>query len=168
MQGLTRARVRIGQAGALAACVLALVACGSKQKVDSGGFTTDQRKAAVAALAQLRQTAIPRTVVAISYRSGQAPNTCAVIPAPGASGTFDLVLAWQQLKPDYRSVPQSLLEARIGGASAKTVRFHVTSFGGKIPESTRVKASLVRAAVARPAEQCEVLESGQLELIAPH
>lgn len=168
MQGLTRARVRIGRAGALGACVLALVACGSKPKVDSGGFTADERAAAQTALAQLRLTAIPRTVVAISYRSGQGPNTCVVIPAPGGSGRFDLVLAWQQLKPDYRSVPESLLEATIGGTSAKAVRFNVTSFGGKIPESTRVKASLVRAAVARPAEQCEVLESGQLELIAPH
>jgi hypothetical protein len=168
MQRVTRAQVRIGQAGILVACVLALVACGSKQKVDSGGFTANQRTAAAAALAQLRRTAIPRTVVAISYRSGQGPNTCTVIPAPGGSGAFDLVLAWQQLKPDYRSVPQSLLEATIGGTSAKTVRFNVTSFGGTIPESTKVKASLVRAAVARPAEQCEVLESGQPELVAPH
>jgi hypothetical protein len=163
-----RVRRTIGGASVVAVCALALVACGSKQKVDSGGFTADERKAAQTALDQLRASAIPRTVVAISYRSGQGPNTCTVIPAPGASGTFDLVLAWQQLKPDYKSVPESLLEATIGEASAKAVRFHVTSFGGKIPESTRVKASLVRAAVARPAEQCEVLESGQLELVAPH
>jgi hypothetical protein len=152
----------------LVVCVLVLAACGSKQKVDSGGFTADERTAAQTALDRLGQTAVPRTVVAISYRSGQAPTTCTVLPAPAGDGTFELVLAWQGLRPAYRSVPESLLEATIGGPSPKSVQFHVTSFGGKIPESPRVKASLVRAAVARPAEQCDVLESGHLELVAPH
>lgn len=144
-----------------------MAGCGSKQSLDPEGFTTAQRQAAQTALDRLSETSLARTVVAISYRSGQAPNTCTVIPVAGRDGAFRLVLAWQGLKPAYRSVPQSLLEATIGGASSRSVRFHVSSFGTTTPESASVKASLARAALAKPAAQCEVLQGGELQLVSP-
>ena len=151
----------------LAACSLAFVACGSKQSVDSGGFTDAQRKAAQAALDQLQKTSIPRRVVAISYQSGQAPTTCTVVPKAGTDDAFDVFLAWKPTRPDYKSVPQSVLEATVGRPPAKSVRFHVSTFGGSTPEPASVQASLVRAMLAKPAEQCEVLENGSLQLISP-
>jgi hypothetical protein len=119
------------------------------------------------ALDLLQETALPRSVVAISYQAGQAPITCIVLPETGARGRFKLVMAWKPDRPAYIAVPQSVLEATIGG-SVKEVRFHVTSFGGggrnPTPEPARVAATVVRAALAKPAERCEVLENSQLRL----
>jgi hypothetical protein len=150
----------------LAAAALVVAGCGSGgTKVDEGGFTSAQRAAAQSALDRLRQTSIPRRIVAISYRSGQAPATCTVMPGTGSDGSFRLVVAWGVLRPQYKSVPRNLIEATIG-PTAKDVRFRVTPFGGPVPESPTVQATLARAALAHPAEQCEVLESGSLQLVS--
>ncbi len=161
-------RLTVGQASVLAACSLAATACGSAQSVDKGGFTSGERKAAQTALDLLQQTTIPRSVVAISYQSGQAPTTCIVLPKAGAPGVFDLFVAWKPNRPDFMSVPQSVLLATIGEATSKNDRFQITSFGGggrhPKPEPVSVEASLVRAELAKPAETCEVLENGHLRL----
>jgi hypothetical protein len=138
--------------------------------VDSGGFTTAERNSAQAALDLLRKTSIPRTVVAISYQSGQAPTTCVVMPESGTEGAFKLFMAWKPTGDIYKSVPQNVLEATIAEASSKGDRFHVSTFGGQynLPEPASVEASLVRAVLAKPAEQCEVLENGHLQLVAAH
>ncbi len=167
---LTRTRTRVGRASVVAACALASTACGGKQKVDAGGFTTAEQKAVQTALRILQQTPIPRTVVAISRQSGQAPTICQVLPKTDAGGTFELVVGWKPDHPAYMSVPQSVLEATIG-KSVKDDRFHVSSFGGgghdPIPEPASVEASLVRAVLSKPAEKCEVLENSQLRLASP-
>jgi hypothetical protein len=162
----------VGQASVLVACTLASTACGSKPSVDSGGFTSAQRTAAQTALDLLQQTAIPRTVVAISFQSGQAPTTCVVLPAPGSSSLFKLFVAWKPNRPDFMSVPQSVLEATFGATSGKADRYHIWSFGGggrhPKPEPPSVAASLVRAELAKPSETCEVLENGRLQLALSH
>lgn len=156
----------------LAACALASTACGSKQKVDSGGFTSAARKAAQTALDRLQQTSIPRRVVAISYQSGQAPTTCIILPEAGAEGIFELFVAWKPNRPDFMAVPQSVLEATIDEASSKSDQFHTTTFGGgglhPKPEPASIEADLVRAVLAKPGETCEVLENGHLRLAAPY
>jgi hypothetical protein len=153
----------------LAACAVAFTGCGSKQSVDAGGFTTAEQKSAQTALDILQQTPIPRTVVAISRQSGQAPTICRVLPIPETRGAFQLVVGWKPDHPAYMSVPQSVLEATIG-QSVKDDRFHVSSFGGggpkPIPEPPSVEASLVRAVLSKPAEKCEVLENSHLRLAA--
>jgi hypothetical protein len=154
----------------LAACALASTACGSKPNVDGGGFTAAERTAAQTALDGLQQTPIPRAVVAISYQTGQAPNTCVVLPNAGARGTFKLVVAWKPTRPDFMAVAQSVLEATIGETAAKSDQFHITSFGGggldPKPEPASIAADVVRAVLAKPAETCEVLENGHLRLAA--
>jgi hypothetical protein len=150
-------------------CVVACAACGSSaQHVDSGGFTDAQRKAAQTALDRLPQTMIPRTVLAISYQAGQAPRICTVLPQPDDPSTFKLYLAWRPTRPGYKSVPQSLLVATISEASAAKDHYHVSTFGGQgrgpIPAS--IEASLTRVAEASPAEQCEVLDNGHLQIAA--
>jgi hypothetical protein len=156
----------------LAACALASTACGSKPKVDSGGFTAAERTAAQTALDHLQQTAIPRTVVAISYQSGQAPTTCVILPKTGAQGIFELFVAWKPNRPDFMAVAQSVLEATIGESSSKSDQFHITQFGGgglhPKPEPANVAADLVRAVLAKPIETCEVLENGHLRLAVAH
>ena len=155
--------------GVGATCALVCAACGSKPaKVDEGGFTAAQRTAAQTALGHLAQTALPRAIVAISYQTGVAPTTCVVVPG-ATSDAFQLVLAWKPNRPSYLSVPQSVIEATIGVASAKDDSYTVTSFGGggghPKPEPPRVEADLVRAEVARPAETCEALATGNLQLV---
>lgn len=158
--------MKAGRAAALAACVLACAACGSKQSVDSGGFTADERKAAQAALDRLQQTMIPKTVVGVSIQSAQAPRICSVLLQPGSPGLFKLFVAWKPSAAAYRFVPQTLLEATIGQAKVKDVQYHVTTFGGRVPVPASVEATLVRAVESKPAERCEALENGQLRLVA--
>ena len=111
-------------------------------------------------------------MVAISFQSGQAPTTCVILPKAGAKGIFKLFVAWKPNRPDFMSVPQSVLEATIAEASSKSDQFHITSFGGgglhPKPEPANVEADLVRAVLAKPAETCEVLENGHLRLAVPH
>jgi hypothetical protein len=156
----------------LAACALASTACGSKPKVDSGGFTAAEREAAQTALDGLQQTPIPRAVVAISYQAGQAPTTCIVLPKAGAEGIFKLFVAWKPNRPDFMAVAQNVLEATIGESPSKSDQFHITSFGGggldPKPEPANVAADLVRAVLAKPSETCEVLENGHLRLAVAH
>ncbi len=158
----------MGQASVLAAVTLASTGCGSTQKVDQGGFTTSQRATAQSALDLLQATPIPRAVVAISYQSGQAPTTCVVLPAAGTTKTFKLYVAWKPNRPDFMSVPQSVLEATIAAGSSKSDTFQITSFGGggrhPKPEPPNIEADLVRAVLAKPGETCQVLESGRLRL----
>lgn len=136
--------------------------------MDKGGFTVSEQKAAQRALDLLQQTPIPRTVVAISFQSGAAPSTCRVVPEAGSKTSFKLVVAWKPNRPDFMSVPQSVLEATIGETSSKNDAFHISSFGGGSrnpkPEPANVQADVVRAVLANPGETCEVLESGHLRL----
>jgi hypothetical protein len=148
----------------LAVCTVILVACGSTPKTDEGGFTAADRSDAQTALARLRGTSIPGTVLAISTRAGQAPNTCTLIPTNGTRGPYSLIVAWGPPLPAYRSVPQSLLVATIGGES-RVVRSHVTSFGGRLGEPATVKATIARAALAKPAEPCQALDDGELQIV---
>jgi hypothetical protein len=165
-------RLRVGQAGVLAVCVLASTACGSKPSVDKGGFTAAERTSAQTALDLLQQTPVPRAIVAISYQTGAAPSTCVVLPNPSAKGAFKLVVAWKPTRPDFMSVPQSVLEATMSDAASKKDAFHISSFGGgghnPKPEPANIEADVVRANLANPAEPCEVLESGHLRLAVPH
>ena len=78
-----------GRIGAVAVCALVCVACGSKQSVDSGGFTAAQRTVAQTALDRLQGTAIPTRVVAISLQTRQAPRICSLVPQLDAPGTFN-------------------------------------------------------------------------------
>ncbi len=161
-------RLTVGQATVLAAVTLASTACGSAQKVDKGGFTAAQRATAQSALDLMQQTPIPRAVVAISYQSGQAPTTCVVLPTTTSKQTFKLYVAWKPNRPDFMSVPQSVLEATIGAGSSKSDQFKITTFGGgghdPKPEPPNIEADLVRAVLAKPGETCQVLESGRLRL----
>jgi hypothetical protein len=145
-------------------CALVCVACGSKQSVDSGGFTAAQRTVAQTALDRLQGTAIPTRVVAISLQTRQAPRICSLVPQLGAPGTFKLVVAWKPSGPGTKFVPQSVLEATIG-TSVRDDRFQVTTFGGNVPEPPRLQATLVRAVESKPAEECEILENGHLQLV---
>jgi hypothetical protein len=156
--------VTLSRAGALTVCAVILAACGSKPKTDEGGFTVPERNDAQAALDQLRGTSIPREVLAISTRAGQAPNTCTLIPTNGTRGPYTLVVAWGPPLPAYQSVPQSLLVATIGGES-RAVRSHVTLFGGRLGEPAAVKATIARAALAKPAEPCQALDGGELQIV---
>jgi hypothetical protein len=155
--------------GILAGCVVALTACGSKPSVDKGGFTSSQRQAAQAALGLLGKTTIPREVLALSFQTGQAPNVCSVLPRASSTALFDLFMAWNPTRPAYRNMPQSVLQAAIGVSSAKRDSYHVTTFGGQRgkPEPPEIKATLARVALTRPAEQCEVLEDGRLQISTP-
>jgi hypothetical protein len=156
----------------LTACALASTACGSKPKVDSGGFTAAERQAAQTALDLLQRTSIPRTVVATSFQSGQAPTTCVILPKAGAKGIFKLFVAWKPNRPDFMSVAQSALEATIGESSSTNDQFHITQFGGgglhPKPEPVNIAADFQRAVLAKPAETCEVLENGHLRLAVAH
>jgi hypothetical protein len=124
------------------------------------------RKSAQSALDQLRRTAIPRRVLAISYQTGQVPNTCVVLPASASKGTFKLFIAWDPTNPSFVLVPHTVLEATINETSAKGDRFQVSSYGGRYgkPEPPAEKAKLIRAVLSRSAQQCEVLQNGQLQL----
>jgi hypothetical protein len=147
-------------------CAFALSGCGGGgESVDAGGFTADERDAAQQALDHLRQTRLPGRVVAISYQSGEAPATCIVLPEPDRDGVFRLLLAWEPSRPAYRTLPRTLIEATI--AAKGPVPFHVSTYSSRLPEPPSVKATLVRAALANPSEDCEVLESGRLRLVAP-
>ena len=155
----------------LAACVLGSTACGgSSSSVDKGGFTTAERASAQSALDHLQQTPIPRAIVAISFQTGSAPSTCVVLPNANSRSAFKLVVAWKPSRPDFMSVPQSVLEASMNVASSKNDAFHISSFGGgghkPKPEPANIEADVVRANVASIAERCEVLESGHLRLAA--
>jgi len=149
---------------------LGLCACGGGRATDSGGFTAAQRSAAQAALDLVQQTAIPRRVVALSFQAGTAPSTCTVLPA-ATPGTFRLLLAWAPDQPGYLTMPHSVLSATIDETSAKKDSFDVTTFrtrlGKAAPEPTGVNANFVRAALSKPAEQCDVLENGKLQLVSP-
>lgn len=165
-------RLRAGQLTVLAACVLASTACGSSTpSVDKGGFTAAERTSAQSALDHLQQTPIPRTIVAISYQTGAAPSTCVVLPNASSRSAFKLVVAWKPNRPDFMSVPQSVLEASMNVASSKKDVFHISSFGGgghnPKPEPANIEADVVRANVSSIAERCEVLESGHLRLAVP-
>jgi hypothetical protein len=126
------------------------------------------RKSAQSALDHLRGTAIPRRVVAISYQTGQVPNTCTVLPASGAKGTFKLFMAWDPTNPAFVLAPHTVLEATINETSARSDSFQVSSFGGRYgkPEPPAEKAKLIRAVLSQSAQQCEVLENGQLQLMS--
>jgi hypothetical protein len=152
----------VGRALVVAACAVAVGGCGRSRDVDAGGFSADQRASAQKALDHLQQSAIPRRVVAISYQSGEAPSTCIVRPETGADDVFTLLLAWRPSRPAYRKLPRTLIEATI--AQHGPVRFHVSTYSSGIPEPPAVKAALVRAALAHPSEQCEVLDDGRLRL----
>jgi hypothetical protein len=148
------------------AAVIVLAGCGSSSHVDGGGFTSTQRTAAQAALDRLQKTGLPRSVVAISYQTGQAPVTCIVLPT-AADDRFQLVIAWKPDRADYASIPQSVLVATIG-SSSRDVHYRVTSFGGGpsgAKEPASVAAAVVRASLAKPAEQCQVLENSRLRLV---
>ena len=171
--GLGRGQSRFGTlagAGALALFALALSACGSTQKTDSGGFTRAQRAAAQSALDLTRETSIPSRVVALSYQSGTAPSTCTVLPNTTKPGTFRLLVAWVPNHPGYLGLPESVLAATIDESSASKDSYDVVTYrnrlGKAVPESVRVSAGFVRAALTKPAEQCEVLDNGKLQLVA--
>ena len=163
-----RRRRKVGDAVLLAACGLALSACGSKSSVDKGGFTAAQRQSAQTALDLAARTAITRNVLNLSFQTGQAPNGCSVLPQSGSDETFHLFMSWDPTRPAYRSMPHSVLEATISVKSAASDTFHVTSFGGQggKPEPPEIKASIARVALTRPAEQCQVLQDGRLQLVA--
>ena len=159
-------QAKVWQTGVLGACLLALAACGSRPSVDKGGFTSSQRQAAQTALDLLGQTAIPRQVLTLSFQTGQAPNTCSVLPKASSEELFELFMSWNPTRPAYRNMPQSVLQAAISVTSAKHDTYHVTSFGGQNgkPEPPEIKATLARVALTRPAEQCQVLEDGRLQI----
>ena len=46
--------------------------------------------------------------------------------------------------------------------------FHVTSVAEGVAEPLSVEASLVRAELSKPQEQCEVLQNGSLQLVTSH
>ena len=158
-------------AAALALGVLALAACGGGQATDAGGFTAAQRAAAQSALRLVAQTAIPRRVLALSFQAGTAPSTCTVLPAQGRQGSFRLLVAWVPDLPGYLTLPQSVLAATIDASSPRKDSFDVVTFrdrrGRPLPTPVGVRAGFVRAALTKPAEQCQVLDDGALELVAP-
>jgi hypothetical protein len=61
-------------------------------------------------------------------------------------------------------VPETVLDATIDDRSAASLRFRVSTFGATTAASAAVRASLVRAALAKPAEPCEALADGNLRL----
>ena len=160
-------RQHLASGGAFALSALALTACGASPGVDKGGFTAAQRRSAQSALDLLRHTGIPERVVAISYQAGQAPSMCSVVPGGGIGDVFRLVVEWSPTNPAYATQPKSVLQATIGSRSARHDHFQVTSFGGQggRPEPVALAATVERTALARPAEQCQALENGDLELV---
>jgi hypothetical protein len=68
-------------------------------------------------------------------------------------------------------MPRSVLAATIDETSAKNDSFDVRTFsnrlGKSVAEPVGVGAGFVRAALTKPAEQCEVLDNGKLRLVAP-
>jgi hypothetical protein len=156
-------RGSISTACILVACIAA--GCGgSKPSVDSGGFTSAQRTSAQTALDRLQGTPVPRVVVGVSQQSGQAPPTCIVLPRAASKGSFQLLVAWKPTGAFARQ-PQTVLEATIDERSAKDDRYHVSTFASGTSLPATVQAKLVRATLAKPAEQCEVLENGRLQLV---
>jgi hypothetical protein len=167
--GLGGIRVIVVRGGALVGCALALVGCGS-----SGGaapnasvvsaFSKSQRAAVEQALSHLQRTSIPRTVVATSYQTGEAPTLCNLLPIQGAPGTFRLFIAWNPNGPNGLWAPRSMLEASINRASARDDEVRVWSSGEATTEPASIKASFIRAALAQPSARCEALQDGALEL----
>ncbi|MBV8079762.1 MAG: hypothetical protein JO186_05225 [Actinobacteria bacterium] len=157
-------RAHVVRGCCLAAGLATLTACGSKQSVDSGGFTSSQRRAAQSALSLLDQTPIPRRVVALSFQAGQAPPTCIVVPRAGTGSSFELYIAWKPSGEAYLNAPQTVIQATIHTTSVKADSYSVASFQpGSLP--TREQAVLVRAMLAKPADPCQVLATGQLQLV---
>jgi hypothetical protein len=160
----------LGAASALVVFAFAVSACGSAQKTDAGGFTRAQRTAAQSALDLTQNTPIPSRVVALSYQTGTAPSTCTVLPKTGQPGTFRLLVAWTPNHPGYLGLPESVLAATIDESSARRDSFDVVTYrnrsGKAVPEPVRVSAGFVRAALTKPAEQCEVLDNGKLQLVS--
>ena len=108
----------------------------------------------------------------MSFQTGQAPTTCVVLPAPGSSSIFKLFVAWKPNRPDFMSVPQSVLEATINDDVEQERHLsHLVVWRWRKhpkPEPPSVAASLQRAVLSQPAETCEVLENGQLRLALSH
>jgi hypothetical protein len=131
-------------------------------------LTPAQRQSAQSALALLRRTAIPERILAISIQAGQAPSMCSIVPKTESDELFGLVLEWSPTNPAFASQAKSVLQATIGSRSAKRDHFQVTSFGGQggAPEPVGLAAAVERTARAHPAEQCQALENGDLELAA--
>ncbi len=94
-----------------------------------------------------------------------------MLPDPGTPGTFRLLLAWTPDQPGYLTMPHSVLAATIDETSAKKDSFDVMTFRTRLGKAeaapTGVDANFVRAALTKPAEQCQVLENGQLQLVSP-
>jgi hypothetical protein len=84
----------VGVAGAVV-----LAGCGASSQVDRGGFTAGDRKAAQAALDNLKQTSIPTALVSLTSAAAAAPAECRMHLESANPRTFKLFLFWVPYKP---------------------------------------------------------------------
>jgi hypothetical protein len=133
-----------------------------------GGHPASVATAEQTALALLRNSAISRRVVALSYQADEAPTTCLIQPEEGKSGRFELFVTWKPSTAVGAQLPQSVLLASVSDKSPSDDSYEVATyrnrFGSPVPIAPSVVAGLARASLSQTASQCEVLDDGRLEL----
>ena len=165
---LRRARTSSRDQAALLACagvatVVLLAGCGSS-KVDSGGFTASQFKAAEQALTFLGQTSVYDDALKTSDTEAEVPTTCTVHLEEKKPLTFKVFLTWipniaNTGKGNLRAY--SWVEAVLGPDGLKqNYSFHA---GNEASEA--LLESKYGDAFDKPVEKCLLLQNRQFGLL---
>jgi hypothetical protein len=143
--------------GALAGAAL-LAGCGGGGKVDRGGFSAGDRRAAQAALDLLTQTSVKTVAVNLIATVG-VPAACRVHIEARQPLTFKLFMSWIPTRGSSRTY--AWLQAVIGPDGLKRdYAFHV----GNETSAAAVK-SHYGTAFAKPYEPCEVTNINTFSLV---
>jgi len=140
-----------------------LVGCGTDSKVDAGGFTAGDLKAATVALGLLAQTSVWNAASEVTDTNGNLPTSCSFHIATAKPLMFELFITWA---PDsaHGAAPNrryAWLQAVIGPAGLKSGYFFHVGYTSTL----QALASHYGQAYERPAEKCLIEETGTFALV---
>jgi hypothetical protein len=149
---------------------LVLVALGACCLAGCGGHgPTSQAGAEQTALALLKNSAISRRILALSYQAEEAPTTCLIEPQAANGSRFELLVAWNPKTVVEVQFPQSVLLASLSDKSTSKDSFSVTTFRDRFGNPRALPPSIIatfaRASLNQSSTQCDVLDNGQLQLV---
>jgi hypothetical protein len=139
--------------------VALLAGCGGSSKVDRGGFTAGDRKAAEEVLGILAQTSVWDTAAQVTFTNGSPPAACTLHIVQTKPLTFRLFVSW---------IPQAGLNRRYAWLQAV-----VGPEGLKQDYSFRLRYARTEKALkahygdafTKPFERCLVLANGRFALL---
>jgi hypothetical protein len=148
---------------ALAGGAMTLVAAGcGGSSVDKGGFTSKQRQSAQTVLDGLKETSVPITLYSLTETADLPPAACKLHLVSG--NNYKLFVWWKPYQPRVQSVSYTWFTATLTPNTALD-KFHVEFSSGLAPMKQAVAAHTPAGVLAKPVENCEILESGNVRLL---